>query len=69
MNETDIILIGDCANVVAQANGAKCKSPALLASFHDAARHFTRVRVRHVRRGQNLAGIALARRAPPPNPA
>lgn len=64
LGETDIVLIGDCANVVAQANGAKCRSPALLAAFRDEARRFARVRVRQVRRGRNLAGIALARLQP-----
>lgn len=68
LGETDVVLIGDSADVVAQANGARCSSPALLAAFREQAQHFTRVRVRHVRRGQNLAGIALARRARPPNP-
>lgn len=68
LGETDVVLIGDSADVVAQANGARCRSPALLAAFREQAQHFTRVRVRHVRRGQNLAGIALARRAHPPNP-
>ncbi len=56
----DVVLVGDAANVVAQANGARCRSPHLLAAFQERAQRFDRVRVRHVRRGQNLAGIALA---------
>lgn len=55
----DVVLVGDSANVIAQANGAKCRSPELLVAFHASASRFDRVRVRHVRRGQNLAGIAL----------
>ncbi len=63
LGEKDIILIGDSANVVRQANGQmKCRGPveAHLARFHDHAAHFRRVRVRQIGRAQNLAGIALA---------
>lgn len=69
LGEHDPVLIGDAANVIAQANGAKGGSAALLAAFREQARHFARVRVRHVRRGQNLAGIALAKGVPRPDPA
>lgn len=57
----DVLLVGDCANVIAQANGARCRSPELLAAYQDSMRDFARVRLRYIRRGQNLAGIALAR--------
>lgn len=60
---TDIVLIGDSANVVRQANGSmKCRGPvieACLLRFQEHAAHFARLRVRYVRRAQNLAGIAL----------
>ena len=63
----DVTLIGDSADVVAKANGVvRCRG--------DAARHLERFRalasstspprVRHVKRSQNLAGIALARLHP-----
>ncbi len=64
----DVVLVGDAANVVAQANGAKCASPDLLAAFRQSAQAFDRVHVRHVRRGQNLAGIALAKLTPRTTP-
>lgn len=61
---SDFVLLGDSASVVAQANGtAKCRGAA--------AEHRARIiamlpagaslRVRHIKRTQNLAGIALAR--------
>lgn len=63
----DLILIGDSTLVVAQASGsARRVAPrfaAYLATFHELASGFDRVRVRHVRRAQNLAGIALERAA------
>lgn len=59
LGERDVVLIGDAADVVAQANGAKCRSPDLMDTFKKHVATFDRVRVRHVRRGQNLAGIAL----------
>jgi ribonuclease HI len=61
---TEVLLVGDSALVVNQASGlSKCRSPNLqghLAAFRDQAGSFHRVRVRHVRRNHNLAGIALA---------
>lgn len=59
-------LIGDCANIIAQANGSsRCRTRAALdhlARFrHDAASGPPR-RIRWIARTQNLAGIALARR-------
>src|SRR5205823_3968203 len=60
----DVILLGDAAGVIAQANGAlKCRNfPHHLARFREAAADFATVRLRHVSRTQNLAGIALARK-------
>jgi ribonuclease HI len=65
LGETDILLLGDSLAVVEQANGkSKCRSPELqhcLAKFQAAAGSFTRLRVRHIRRTQNLAGIKLGK--------
>lgn len=59
----DVVLLGDSVMVVNQARGAARRVPsrfrAYLDRFHDAAAGFARVRVRHVGRAQNLAGIAL----------
>ena len=61
----DVVLLGDSAGVVAQANGAaKCRNSDLrdcLEQFRVAAATFERVRVRYIKRNQNLAGIALGR--------
>ena len=61
----DIIVIGDAALVVEQATGrARRMAPRFRAhveAFATLAAGFDRVAVRHVRRGQNLAGIALER--------
>lgn len=60
VGERDIVLLGDSAGVIAQANGqARCRLPELRDQFEQARLDFDRVRVRHVRRNQNLAGIAL----------
>ncbi|HZF43900.1 MAG TPA: reverse transcriptase-like protein [Sphingomonadaceae bacterium] len=75
----DIVLVGDAANVVAQARGTTRCSPsarAELAAFRAAAAGFARVRLRAVKRSQNLAGQALEKHrwaaiagaAPPPAP-
>jgi ribonuclease HI len=61
----DLVLIGDAADVIAKAAGrapprAK-RERDYAARFEMAARGFDRVRLRHVKRTQNLAGIALAR--------
>ena len=63
IHAADVILLGDAADVVAQANGVlKCRGSNV--------RHFDAFRtlagdapprVRHIKRTQNLAGIALAR--------
>ena len=61
----DVVLIGDAADVIGQASGkAKCRSAKARdhrARFLIRSEAFARVRLRHVRRGQNLAGIALQR--------
>lgn len=61
---SDFVLFGDSASVVAQANGtAKCSAAAsahrerIVAMLPAGAQ----LRVRHIKRTQNLAGIALAR--------
>ena len=64
----EILLLGDSTLVVTQANGiAPCRSNELAAhraTFVGLARGFDAVRIRHIGRAQNLAGIALARRHP-----
>lgn len=64
MGETDLVLIGDSASVVAQASGrTRCGAAAaahrerIIAMLPPG----TRLRVRLVKRSHNLAGIALAR--------
>ncbi|HWI87039.1 MAG TPA: ribonuclease HI family protein [Sphingomonas sp.] len=61
----DIILIGDSALVVNQSMGkAKCRSATLrrhLVVFLAEKAKFDRIRLRHVGRHHNLAGIALDR--------
>lgn len=63
LNATDIRLLGDSALVVHQAKSEwACRSvdfQPYLAAFRERSRHFERIRIRHVRRTQNLAGIAL----------
>ena len=59
----DIVLLGDAVMVVDQARGAAPRVPPrfrdYLARFQAMATGFARVRVRHVGRAHNLAGIAL----------
>jgi len=59
-------LVGDCANVIAQANGlARCRTEAAAAhyaSFQASAAAAPPRRIRWIARTQNLAGIALSRR-------
>jgi len=66
LGATEIELVGDALTVVNQAKGLwKCRGPELqahAARFRALAAAFARVRIRHVGRSQNLAGIALARR-------
>jgi ribonuclease HI len=59
----DLVLLGDSAMVVDHARGRARRVPArfraFLAQFRAGVDGFDRVRVRHVGRAQNLAGIAL----------
>ncbi|TPG22401.1 reverse transcriptase-like protein [Sphingomonas koreensis] len=60
----DPVLLGDAAAVIAQANGtARCPQAFAghMAAFRALPRPPGRVRIRYVKRTQNLAGIALAR--------
>ena len=61
----DITLIGDSILVVNQASGrTRCRAPRFrvyLDEYRALATLFRRIRIRHVNRSQNLAGIALAR--------
>jgi ribonuclease HI len=60
----DFVLLGDAAAVVAQANGAvPARGGAVrhLAAFRLLVGDGPAPRVRHIKRTQNLAGIALAR--------
>jgi ribonuclease HI len=60
----DFVLLGDSAAVVAQANGtvrARGEAVRYLADFHALVGDGPPPRVRHIKRTQNLAGIALAR--------
>ncbi|MCJ8156760.1 ribonuclease HI family protein [Sphingomonas sp. LaA6.9] len=66
LGATEIELVGDSALVVNQAAGLwKCRG-ADLREHHDTftslADRFSRIRIRHVKRSQNLAGIALSKR-------
>lgn len=64
MELANFILLGDAAAVVEQANGAlRARGSAVehLATFRMLAGDGPAPLVRHVRRTQNLAGIALAR--------
>jgi len=65
----DIVLLGDSAFVVAQANGAlkpRAEFAPYLVRYAALIAGFARVRVRRIARAQNLAGIALARIAADP---
>ncbi len=60
----NLILLGDAAGVVAQANGtvrARGEAAEHLAHFRALAGDGPAPAVRHIKRTQNLAGIALAR--------
>jgi ribonuclease HI len=64
--EAEFDLVGDCANVIAQASGlARCRSAAAAAheaSFRESSAAGGPRRIRWIARAQNLAGIALERR-------
>ncbi|HKX87614.1 MAG TPA: reverse transcriptase-like protein [Sphingopyxis sp.] len=64
MELANFVLLGDAAAVVEQANGvvrARGDAAGHLATFRALAGDGPMPAVRHVRRTQNLAGIALAR--------
>jgi ribonuclease HI len=58
---TDIVLIGDSLSVIRQARGEKRGRPIWIERFRSAGQGFARLRLRHIGRKQNLAGIALER--------
>lgn len=66
--DRDVVLLGDSTLVVTQANGrAPCRSATLRehrTRFAELTLGFDRVRLRHIGRAQNLAGIALAQLHP-----
>lgn len=63
LDTANFVLIGDAADIVAKANGKmKCRG----ADVHHLERLYTLassspLRIRYIKRSQNLAGIALAR--------
>jgi ribonuclease HI len=60
----NFVLLGDAAAVVAQANGAvpaRGGAADHLSTFHALVGEGPMPSVRHIKRTQNLAGIALAR--------
>jgi ribonuclease HI len=60
----DVVLLGDAAAVVAQANGAvtvRGDAAQHLAAFRALVGAGRAPRVRYIKRAQNLAGVALAR--------
>ncbi len=62
LGDRDVILCGDSAFVLDQIAGRTAIHPATadcFARYRQAIVGFERVRLRHVRRSQNLAGIAL----------
>ncbi|MDB5704119.1 MAG: ribonuclease [Sphingomonas bacterium] len=64
LGEADFVLVGDAAAVIGQANGTvKCRGVGVrhLEAFRALAGAAGPPRVRHIKRSQNLAGIALAR--------
>jgi len=63
---TEFVLLGDAAAVVAQANGlvpARGTTAKHLAAFRSLVGDGPMPRIRHIKRTQNLAGIALGRAA------
>jgi ribonuclease HI len=59
--ERDVLLLGDSASVVDQANGEARRrlAPADESRFVALSASFDRLRFRRIKRNQNLAGIAL----------
>jgi ribonuclease HI len=69
----DVVMMGDSALVVLQANGTnKCRHPGLRIyrdTFLKLKTEFTSITVRQIGRSQNLAGIALTKMRWQINPA
>lgn len=65
LGATDVLFLGDSSTVIAQAGGVgKCRAESIRshrAVFTALVATIPRVRLRHVARSKNLAGIALAR--------
>ena len=65
LDAPDFVLVGDSAMVVDQANGvSQCRSVNLqghLETFRNLVAARPPLRIRHIKRSQNLAGIALAK--------
>lgn len=62
MGESEVTALGDSRLIIAQANGQKCRSPELvphIARFRELAAQIAVLKVRYIKRFQNLAGIAL----------
>ena len=57
--DRDIILVGDSLPVIRQASGKASCPPQWRALLGEALPSFDRVRFRHLKRQQNLAGIML----------
>ena len=68
----DALFLGDSAAVVGQANGLarprSASARAMHARFVEGTAGFTRLRVRRIKREQNLAGIALEQVRQKPQP-
>ena len=65
LDTPDVVLLGDAATVIQQANGTmKCRGAAIghLAAYRALLPAGVRPRVRYIKREQNLAGIALVGR-------
>ncbi|MFD1787065.1 hypothetical protein ACFSC3_05715 [Sphingomonas floccifaciens] len=58
---TDPVLLGDAAAVIAQASG-RVRVPPAYRTLAGTYTGLPRMRLRYIRRAQNLAGIALERR-------
>lgn len=62
MGESEVTALGDSRLIIAQANGQKCRSAELLPHierFRALAETIPTLKVRYIKRTQNLAGIAL----------
>lgn len=66
LGAADVVLLGDSLAVIDQVNGRSRRTTSeverFLSAFEEAMKPFEKVRVRYVKRAQNLAGIALDQR-------